>query len=42
MIECTFIYKNTSYYPNINLVSGLDLQHEVEHRMQLRIFTPIY
>ena len=33
-----FIYRNTSYYPNINLVSGLDLQPH----MQLRVFTTIY
>jgi len=38
MTECTFIYRNISYYPNINLVSGLDLQLH----MQLRVFTPIY
>ena len=38
MTESTFIYRNTSYYPNINLVSGLDLQLH----MQLRVFTPIY
>ena len=38
MTECTFIYRNTNYYPNINLVSGLDLQPH----MKLRVFTPIY
>jgi len=36
MTECTFIYRNKSYYPNINLVSGLDLQLH----MHLRVFTP--
>jgi len=38
MTECTFICKNTSYYPNIKLVSGLDLPPH----MQLRVCTPIY
>ena len=35
MTECTFIYRNISYYRNINLVSGLDLQLHG----QLRVFT---
>ena len=33
-----FHLRNISYYPNINLVSGLDLHLH----MQLRVFTPIY
>jgi len=37
MTECTFIYKNTSYYPNINLVSGLNLQL----RINLNVFPSI-
>ena len=36
--ECTFIYRNISYYPNMNLVSGLILQLH----MQLWVFTPIF
>ena len=36
--ECSFIYMNISYYRNINLVSGLDVQLH----MQLRVFTPIF
>jgi len=38
MTDCTFIYWNISYDPNISLVSGLDLQLH----MQLRVFTPTY
>jgi len=33
----TFIYRNISYYPNINCVSGLNLQLH----MLLRVFIPI-